>query len=121
MSPSSSESSGLFRAPSLTILLFGLVPTLALVLGPASSGSPTQLMPSTESLKSPKLRLDDLNVVPDPDVCALTRDRSIPDLCRRGVGGGGIGRDDEAPADSDPNSAGDSGTGEIGVGPDRRA
>ena len=116
MSLSSSESSGLFRPPSLTILLFGLVPTLALPLGPAFSGSPIQLIPNTDSLRSPKLRLDDLNVLVPPDVCALTRDKSIPDLCRRGVGGGGIGRDDEAAAESDPNSAGDSGTGDIGVG-----
>jgi hypothetical protein len=118
MSLSSSESSGLFLLPSLTIRLVGLVPTLALVLGPASSGSPIQLIPSTDSLRSPKLLLDDLNV--DPPVCARTRDKSIPDLCRRGVGGGGIGRDDDAPPESFWNSAGDSGTGEMGVGVCRR-
>lgn len=54
-----------------------------------------------------------------PDVCALTRDKSIPDLCRLGVGGGGIGRDCEDDCGSDVNSAGDSGTGDIGVGVDR--
>lgn len=54
-----------------------------------------------------------------PDVCALTRDKSIPDLCRLGVGGGGIGRDCEDDCGSEGNSAGDSGTGDIGVGVDR--
>jgi hypothetical protein len=70
-------------------------------------------MPNADSLKSPKLLLDDLNVL--PDVWARTRDRRIPDLCRRGVGGGGIGRDEDAEFGPDM-VGGDSSTGEMGVG-----
>jgi hypothetical protein len=70
-------------------------------------------MPSADSLKSPKLLLEDLNVL--PDVCARTRDIRIPDLCRRGVGGGGIGRDEEAEVPGGDSKTGDTGVGDVFV------
>ena len=72
------------------------------------------LIPNADSLRSPKLLLLDLNVF--PPVCALTRDIKIPDRCRRGVGGGGIGRAPEVPVGTaESDSGGDSGMGEMGV------
>lgn len=116
---SSSSSPPAERSPSLTTLLLLCVPK---VLGPASD-IVMSLMPRADSLRSPKLLLDDLNVL--PPVCALTRDMRMPDRCRRGVGGGGIGRaaddgPDVGPAEApgggvEEEPCGDSCIGEMGV------